>query len=708
MRKRKLWNKTLSIMLATTMIATSGVVSKTSMTYAGESKEYIVMAENRQELNSFMEQYGDKIVEEKSTDLLEKGNMTVIDMTEAEVASIVSTFDDDGLIIEENMTVTAMAEESNEVRETLEEESDPQQTTWNIKAVNASPEELNTVTGSAIAKTMDNSSNIKIAIIDSGIDALGEVEPVERINLTPAFGEGEEKEVVSPIFEDVTGHGTSVAGIISAADDEYGLVGINPNAQLYDIKVFDEANNAPLSRILEGIQCAMEHDVNILNMSFGTPVSSEIFHQKIANAYHQGMLLIAASGNNGVVEYPAAYDEVMAVGATTEKNKVADFSITGTKSEIVAPGAAVLTSGLFGGYGVANGTSISAPHVSAAASLLWAKDTTKSNDFIRQLLNQSARKLEDENSGNGLLDVTKAFEIYDQFAEVYEPGKVEYKEIPENEDALESFDENYVVGSWTSAGHDAALDNTQKDPAYALTTADLSVVKLGGTAPDQSAYGLAGMKKYPQLHGYFYELGADGESRIYANYMSSYIYLTQMALGFPNTKTNSNTYTKPTKPSFMTDYDYNKINGIATASKFGGVSWSTVLKNNAVTDRNKRLFMYGVALHTVTDLFAHSTTIKGADGTWKYITHATNQDGDETPDADDNDYYPNRFTCAKRMARQVVKRIKGNTKGSLEDFINALEDYLGKFKIPSYSNKAEAVDSTYYNANKAAFDQIVN
>ena len=691
-------------MLATTMIATSGVVSKTSMTYAGESKEYIVMAENRQELNSFMEQYGDKIVEEKSTDLLEKGNMTVIDMTEAEVASIVSTFDDDGLIIEENMTVTAMAEESNEVRETLEEESDPQQTTWNIKAVNASPEELNTVTGSAIAKTMDNSSNIKIAIIDSGIDALGEVEPVERINLTPAFGEGEEKEVVSPIFEDVTGHGTSVAGIISAADDEYGLVGINPNAQLYDIKVFDEANNAPLSRILEGIQCAMEHDVNILNMSFGTPVSSEIFHQKIANAYHQGMLLIAASGNNGVVEYPAAYDEVMAVGATTEKNKVADFSITGTKSEIVAPGAAVLTSGLFGGYGVANGTSISAPHVSAAASLLWAKDTTKSNDFIRQLLNQSARKLEDENSGNGLLDVTKAFEIYDQFAEVYEPGKVEYKEIPENEDALETFDENYVVGSWTSKGHEDALANET------MTTEGMTVVKLGGIAADQPDYKLTGMKKYPQLHGYFYELGDDGESRIYSNYMASYIYLTQMALGFPNTKTNSNTYTKPTKPSFMTDYDYNKINGIATATKFGGVSWSKIFadKGIAETDKNKRLFMYGVALHTVTDLFAHSTTIKGADGTWKYITHATNADGDAIPDADDNDYYPNRFTCTKRMTSEVVKRIKRNTKGSLEDFINALVDYKGAFKIPSYANKAEAVDSIYYNANKAAFDQIVN
>lgn len=676
MHKRRLWNKVLSLVLSVSMIGTPIAVVK-SNTYAGESKNYIIMAKDGQSLDQFMTRYGSRVIEDKTTDVLEESNIAVVEMTEAEAVRCISFFDTDSIIIEEDVTVTAMAEDIEEVEE---ETLEPQKVIWNIKAVNGEKQNL------GIERS--TSSNIKIGIIDSGIEALGEIEPTERINLQPVEGE---EVVVNPIFEDVTGHGTSVAGIISAADDEYGIVGINPDAQLYDIKVFDEYNTAPLSRIIEGIQYALDKDVDILNMSFGTPISSEILHQKIAEAYNEGMLLVAASGNNGVIEYPATYNEVMAVGATTEKNEVADFSLAGTQSEIVAPGAAVLTSGLLGGYGVVDGTSISAPHVSAAASLLWAKDPTKSNDFIRQLLNQSARKLEDVNSGNGLLDIKRAFEIYDGFSSVYVPGKVEYKEIPENEDPLETFDENYVVGSWSTDEHKALVTGL-------TTTEATQIVKLGAVAPDQPAYGLQGMKQYPQLHGFTSWTDSTGITK-YCNYMASYIYLTQMALGFPKDRTNSNTYTQPDRPDFMSIDDFEKIKDIASATKFGGVSWSTVLKDYGVTDRNKRLFMYGVALHTATDLFAHSTYTLDGD----YIDHDNG--------ADNTKVHGNRHTCAQEMAKQVVKRILGYTKGSLADFKNAVSVYSREeideaFKIKSYSTKAEKVDPLYYENNKAAFDKV--
>src|SRR5699024_10694400 len=103
----------------------------------------------------------------------------------------------------------------------------------------------------------------------------------------------------------------------------------------------------------------------------------------------------------------------------------------------------------------------------------------------------------------------------------------------------------------------------------------------------QSKYELQGMGQYPQLHGFTSWKDSTGTTK-YCNYMASYIYLTQMALGFPKDRTNSNTYTKPEKPSFMSTDDCNKINGIATKSTFGGVSWSIVLKDYGVTDRNKR------------------------------------------------------------------------------------------------------------------------
>ena len=146
----------------------------------------------------------------------------------------------------------------------------------------------------------------------------------------------------------------------------------------------------------------------------------------------------------------------------------------------------------------------------------------------------------------------------------------------------------------------------------------------------------------------------------------------------------------------MSDDDFEKIKDIASATKFGGVSWSTVLKDYGVTDRNKRLFMYGVALHTATDLFAHSTYT--TDGT--YINHDNG--------ADTTTYLKNRYTCATNMAQAVIKRILGYTKGDVSDFAYALKEYNGTFKIPSYATKAKAVNKTYYNNNQSTFDQIVN
>src|SRR5699024_6314646 len=116
---------------------------------------------------------------------------------------------------------------------------------------------------------------------------------------------------------------------------------------------------------------------------------------------------------------------------------------------------------------------------------------------------------------------------------VYVPGKVEYKEISENEDPLETFDENYVVGSWGTKYHENLVGEAQ-DPANSITlsTEAMAIVKLGAVAPDQSKYELQGMGQYPQLHGFTSWKDSTGTTK-YCNYMASYIYLTQMALGFP-------------------------------------------------------------------------------------------------------------------------------------------------------------------------------
>lgn len=667
----------LSLIVCCSLLAPTSISIRAN-TQPEESKEYIIKVDDPITLESFKKEYGEQIVEEKTTDILEENNIVVVEMTASEVQEQIKNKD---VIVEEDIILEAMTDQGvlSELSILNEVDTQEQLVTWNLKAVNGDQESLKDIESSNIS-----CSAIKIGVIDSGIEYLSEIEPKERVNLTKSSDA--EIEYDNPIYEDITGHGTGVAGIISAKDDNAGLVGISPNAQLYDIKVFDENNCAPLSRIIEGIQYAIDQKVNVLNMSFGTSIRSEIFHQKIIEAYDSGILLVAASGNKGKVEYPAAFNEVIAVGATTSQNTVADFSRTGTVSDIVAPGAAVLTTGLLGGYGVENGTSIAAPHVTGAAALLWSKDLSKSNDFIRQLLIQSARKLDDINTGSGLLDIKRAFEIYEEFSKSYEPQKIEYEYIADNERELESFLENYVVGSWGTQAHETILQNTE-----GLTTQAMSIVKLGMLAPDSSKYGLQGMGKYPQWHGF--TSWGEGANKKYCNYMASYIYLTEIALGFPKEAKNTGVFNSPLRPTYLSLDDYSQINGKVTATKFGDVTWEVALGRNPVTDRNKRLFMYGCALHTVTDLFAHSTY--RLNGT--YIDH---------PQADDIGILPNRYTCAKNMVDAGISHIKGYTKGSISDFVYALKDYDGSFKMPSYSKKALLTDKNYYEANKVTFDKI--
>ena len=104
---------------------------------------------------------------------------------------------------------------------------------------------------------------IKIAVLDSGVDYGNDIDLAESISLVP----GEEE--MSPLFIDGTGHGNSVAGLIAAMDNKEGITGVNPNSEIYSIRVLDDNNCSPVSRVIEGIYLAIERNVNIINMSFG-------------------------------------------------------------------------------------------------------------------------------------------------------------------------------------------------------------------------------------------------------------------------------------------------------------------------------------------------------------------------------------------------------------------------------------------------------
>lgn len=149
---------------------------------------------------------------------------------------------------------------------------------------------------------------IKVALIDSGVDMFNDIEVEDYLNLIP----GEEE--VLPLFWDTSGHGSAIAGVIAAQDNDEGITGIAPNVELYSARVLDENKTVPVSRIVEAIYWAIEKDVNIISLSFGTTARSEALETAIKAAHEKGILIVAAAGNDGVVEYPAAMEEVMAVG----------------------------------------------------------------------------------------------------------------------------------------------------------------------------------------------------------------------------------------------------------------------------------------------------------------------------------------------------------------------------------------------------------
>jgi len=207
-------------------------------------------------------------------------------------------------------------------------------------------------TGADQVWNQTNGTGIKVAILDTGIAA--------HPDLNIAGGTS----IVSDNYTDTNGHGTAVAGVVAAVAEGQGLEGVAPAAALYAVKIINDTSGSTADAIA-GVQWSIDNNMSIIVMSFGTTTRSEIFKGVLQTAYNDGILLIAASGNNGQgsVLYPAAYDSVIAVGATDQNNQRASFSNYGLDMELVAPGVDINTTTLNNEYTVASGTSLAAPHV---------------------------------------------------------------------------------------------------------------------------------------------------------------------------------------------------------------------------------------------------------------------------------------------------------------------------------------------------------
>ena len=184
---------------------------------------------------------------------------------------------------------------------------------------------------------------VNIAIVDTGID-------YHHPDLKGRYFGGYNVFTKSSDAMDDFGHGTHVAGILAADDNDFGVVGVAPEAHLWAVKVLDSRGSGTDETVAAGIDwvLARKRELGgnwVVNLSLGSEAASVAESQVFARAIDEGLLVVAAAGNMGTtdIEYPAAYPGVLAISALDLYNTLADFSTFGSGIAFSAPGVNVLS-----------------------------------------------------------------------------------------------------------------------------------------------------------------------------------------------------------------------------------------------------------------------------------------------------------------------------------------------------------------------------
>ena len=247
----------------------------------------------------------------------------------------------------------------------------------------------------------EGSPNIKIAIVDTGVDPTHPdlianlIQGYNFVNIDTDYYKqdsnitllpGEIYTQPGPNCTDYNGHGTHCAGIAAAAGNNgIGIIGVAPNCKIMPVRAGfslmvdgQEEGVLETTSIVEGINYAVDNGANVISMSFGGD-SSNLEEEAIQNAYYNNVVLVAAAGNNSSSEkfYPAGYSEVLAITSVDSTRSASSFTEYGYWTSVAAPGENIistvpLTGGILtdpSGYKVLSGTSMASPFVAGEVAL---------------------------------------------------------------------------------------------------------------------------------------------------------------------------------------------------------------------------------------------------------------------------------------------------------------------------------------------------
>ncbi len=260
-------------------------------------------------------------------------------------------------------------------------------------------------------------ADVTVAVVDTGVD-------LKHPDLAGRLVDGTNILQAKQAPQDDNGHGTAVAGVIAAVTGNgQGIAGIAPNARIMPIKAVGANGKGDEEQLGQGIRYAVDNGADIVVLSLGLHLYSPYLAEIVAYAESKGVLLVAATGNEGkTVRYPAAYPTVVAVGGASVTNEYKPLSNFGPEVDLIAPWF-VFTTGNGGAYVSKEGTSMAAPQVAGAVALMLGLDPELTPGDVRERLRQSALPLEagwNVRTGYGLLRTDAALLIQPK-ADMHEP-----------------------------------------------------------------------------------------------------------------------------------------------------------------------------------------------------------------------------------------------------------------------------------------------
>lgn len=252
--------------------------------------------------------------------------------------------------------------------------------------------------------------DITVAIVDSGVDNTHtqlNSRVTQSVDLTGS-GTG-----------DCVGHGTMVAGIIVAEDQRdqrVSFAGVAPQADLISIKQTNTSSDDPNGTevLAQGIVEAVRRGAEVINVSITTQNPTDSLKAAVQFAQQKDVVVVAAAGNEddnknpNAPSYPASYPDVISVAAIDQSGKVAGFSSKQTPVSVAAPGKDILSTSVFGGYKVDDGTSFASPYVAGVAVLVRSYNRALTYKQVKERIEATADPLTEPQTGKGMVNPVQA------------------------------------------------------------------------------------------------------------------------------------------------------------------------------------------------------------------------------------------------------------------------------------------------------------